>query len=70
MRRKKPPIDHERLYTIKWICMELCICDDTVRKYTRLGLITRIEISSREIYYKGTEVEKLYNIITNNIDNP
>lgn len=69
MRRNKPLIDPEELYSIKQICMELCICDDTVRKYTKSGDITRIEISSREIYYKGSEVEKLFNLITRKPEN-
>ncbi len=66
MIRKKPEIDHERRYGIKEICDMLCICRDTVRKYTKEEVIVPIVITSREIYYLGTEVEILFNAITTN----
>lgn len=64
MIRQKPDIDPERKYSIKEICALLYICDDTIRKYTRLEAITPIRITSREIYYLGSEVLILYDLIT------
>ena len=66
MRRIKPKVICDKRYCIKEVCSLLCICRDTLRKYTQLGQVNSICISSREIYYLGTEVNKLYSIITKN----
>ncbi len=66
MKRKKPYIDPNRRYGIKEVCDMLDICRDTVRKYTKLDIIVPIRVTSREVYYLGSEVEILYNAITNN----
>ncbi len=42
----------------------LSICRDTVRKYTNLDAIVPIRVTSREIYYLGSEVERLYEALT------
>lgn len=64
MRRKRPDVDLDRRYSIKEICDLLCICRDTVTKYTRLGVIVPIVISSREKYYLGSEIIILYEELT------
>lgn len=64
MRRKKPDVDLDRKYCIKEVCDLLNICRDTIRKYTALDMIVPIRITSREIYYLGSEVLALYNILT------
>jgi len=66
MKRKKPDVDPDRRYCIKEVCDLLCICRDTVTKYTHLGIIVPIRISSREIYYLGSEILILFDHITNN----
>lgn len=43
----------------------LDICRQTICKYTKLERITPIRITSREIYYLGSEVLVLYDILTN-----
>lgn len=65
MKRNKPEVDTERRYCIKEVCDLLCICRDTVKKYTNLGVIVPIRISSREIYYLGSEIILLYEHLTN-----
>lgn len=42
----------------------LCICRDTVRKYTNSGVIVPIRISKREIYYLGSEILLLHKELT------
>jgi len=42
----------------------LNICRDTVRKYTELGIIVCIRITSREIYYLGSEILVLHDALT------
>ncbi len=64
MRRKHPNVDPERRYSIKEVCDLLDICRDTVRKYTKAQVIVPIVITSREIYYLGSEVEILFNALT------
>lgn len=64
MTRKKPDVDLDRKYCIKEVCDLLNICRDTIRKYTALDMIVPIRITSREIYYLGSEVLALYNILT------
>lgn len=68
MTRKKPSVELERKYCIKEVCDLLDICRDTVRKYTALGEIVPIRITSREIYYLGSEVLVLYEVLTNKKD--
>ena len=64
MTRPKPDVDLDRRYSVKEICDLLCICRDTVTKYTKLDIIVPIRISSREIYYLGSEVLILWEVIT------
>ncbi len=66
MRRKRPDIDPERRYGIKEVCDMLMISRETVRRYTNAEVIVPVIISRREVYYLGTEVERLYNAITRN----
>lgn len=42
----------------------LNICRDTVRKYTDLEIIVCIRITSREIYYLGSEILVLHDALT------
>ena len=56
MTRPKPDVDLDRRYSVKEICDLLCICRGTVTKYTKLDIIVPIRISSREIYYLGSEL--------------
>lgn len=65
MNRPKPKVIPGKKYTIKWICFEMCICSDTLRKYTNLGVIAPIRISCREIYYLGSEVLILHDYLVN-----
>ena len=65
MKRKKPDVVLDRKYSIKEICDMLDICRQTICKYTKLERITPIRITSREIYYLGSEVLVLYDILTN-----
>lgn len=64
MRRDRPDVIADRRYSIKEICDLLCICRDTVRKYTNNGLIVPIRISKREIYYLGSEILILHKELT------
>ena len=64
MNRPKPDVDLDRRYSVKEICDLLSICRDTVTKYTELDIIVPIRISSREIYYLGSEVLILWEAIT------
>lgn len=64
MRRNKPVVDPDRRYCIKEVCEKLCICRDTVTKYTNLDIIVPIRVSSREIYYLGSEIMILYEYLT------
>lgn len=64
MRRDKPDVEPDRRYSIKEICNLLYICRDTINKYTQMGIIERIEVSSREIYYLGSEILKLHSELT------
>ncbi len=66
MKRKKPDIDPKRRYGIKEVCDMLMISRETVRRYTNAEVIVPVIISRREVYYLGTEVERLYNAITRN----
>lgn len=65
MRRPRPEVDLDRRYSVKEICALLNICRDTVTKYTKFDIIVPIRISSREIYYLGSEVIVLWETITN-----
>lgn len=65
MKRNRPNIDPDRRYCIKEVCDMLSICRDTLRKYTNLDVIMPIRVTSREIYYLGSEVERLYEALTN-----
>ena len=65
MKRVQPTVDPDRRYCIKEVCDLLCICRDTVRKYTANGTIVSIRITSREIYYLGSEILILYEALTN-----
>lgn len=42
----------------------MCICRDTVRKYTANETIVATRVSSREIYYLGSEILILYEELT------
>ena len=53
MIRSKPNIDPQKKY-------ELEICEDTLRKYRDSGLIGCIRITSREIYYLGSDLLALW----------
>ena len=64
MRRDKPHVEPDRKYSVKEICDLLCICRDTVRKYTNSGVIVPIRISKREIYYLGSEILILHKELT------
>lgn len=64
MTRPKPEVDLERKYSVKEICAMLNICRGTVIKYTKTGVIIPIRISSRELYYLGSEVMILWRTIT------
>lgn len=64
MKRPKPSIDPQKLYTVKEICAMLYICPNTLRLYTKKEIVVPIRVSAREIYYKGEEIERLYNAIT------
>lgn len=64
MKRNKPDIDPYRRYNIKEVCDKLSICRDTVRKYTSLGVIVCIRVTSREIYYLGSEIMILWEHLT------
>ncbi|MCH5346225.1 MAG: hypothetical protein J1E63_03905 [Muribaculaceae bacterium] len=65
MKRQKPVVNPQKKYCIKEICDLLCICRDTVRKYTNLDVIVPIRVTSREVYYLGSEVLILYDVLTN-----
>lgn len=65
MIRKKPDVIPNKRYCIKEICDLLCICRDTLRKYTNLDVIVPIRVTSREVYYLGSEVLILYDVLTN-----
>ena len=43
----------------------LNICRDTVRKYTANETIVCIRVTSREIYYLGSEILILHDALTN-----
>ena len=64
MRRPRPEVDLDRRYSVKEICALLNICRDTVTKYTKLDIIVSIRISSREIYYLGSEILILWEALT------
>lgn len=64
MIRQKPEVDPHRRYNIKEVCDLLCIHRDTLTKYTNLDVIVPIRISSREIYYLGSEIILLYEHLT------
>ena len=64
MKRPKPNVDPERKYCIKEVCDMLCICRDTVRKYTANEIIVATRITSREIYYLGSEILILHEALT------
>ena len=64
MIRVCPDVDPDRKYSVKEICGLLCICRDTVRKYTNSGVIVPIRISKREIYYLGSEILILHKELT------
>lgn len=64
MRRPRPEVDLDRRYSVKEICALLNICRDTVTKYTKLDIIVSIRISSREIYYLGSEIIILWEALT------
>lgn len=64
MIRPRPDVDLGRRYSVKEICDILSICRDTVNKYTKLDIIVPIRISSREIYYLGSEVLILWEALT------
>lgn len=64
MIRPKPDVDLDRRYSVKEICDILSICRDTVNKYTKLDIIVPIRISSREIYYLGSEILILWEALT------
>lgn len=64
MRRPRPEVDLDRRYSVKEICALLNICRDTVTKYTKLDIIVPIRISSREIYYLGSEIIILWEALT------
>lgn len=64
MRRPRPEVDLDRRYSVKEICALLSICRDTVTKYTKLDIIVPIRISSREIYYLGSEIIVLWEALT------
>lgn len=68
MIRPKPVVDPDRRYSIKEICMLLSICRDTVKKYTDNGTIVCIRITSREIYYLGSEILILHEALTKKTD--
>lgn len=65
MIRPKPLVDPDRRYSIKEVCDLLSICRDTVKKYTDNETIVCIKITSREIYYLGSEVLILHEALTN-----
>ena len=65
MIRSKPNIDPDKKYNVKEACFELEICEDTLRKYRDSGLITCIRITSREIYYPGSELLSLWESVQN-----
>lgn len=65
MTRPKPEVDPNRRYCIKEVCSLLNICRDTVRKYTDLNIIVCIRVTSREIYYLGSEILILHDALTN-----
>lgn len=60
MIRSKPNIDPQKKYCVKAACYELEICEDTLRKYRDSGLIGCIRITSREIYYLGSDLLALW----------
>lgn len=60
MIRSKPNIDPQKKYCVKVACYELEICEDTLRKYRDSGLIGCIRITSREIYYLGSDLLALW----------
>lgn len=70
MKRKKPQIDPARKYGVKEICDILDICRSTIYNHTRKEEIAPVRVSTREIYYLGTEVDILYNIITSKRNKP
>lgn len=49
---------------MKEFCNKLCICRDTIAKYTKMEVIVPIRISSREIYYLGSEIIRLWEVLT------
>lgn len=65
MKRPKPKVDPDHKYCIKEVCDLLCICRDTVRKYTANETIVATRITSREIYYLGSEILILHDALTN-----
>ncbi len=66
MTRPKPDVDPDRRYCIKEVCDLLNICRDTVRKYTHNETIVCIRVTSREIYYLGSEILILHSVLTKN----
>lgn len=64
MTRPKPDVDPNRKYCIKEVCDILNICRDTVRKYTANETIVCIRVTSREIYYLGSEILILHEVLT------
>lgn len=56
MTNRRPSIDPLAQYSIKEVCDILNISRNTLRKYTDSEDIVCIRITSREIYYKGSEV--------------
>lgn len=65
MKRKKPDVNPDQRYNIKEFCDQLCICRDTIAKYTKLEVIVPIRVSSREMYYLGSEILILWEVLTN-----
>ena len=65
MTRPRPDVDPDRKYCIKEVCDLLCIHRDTLRKYTDNETIVCIRITSREIYYLGSEILILHDALTN-----
>lgn len=68
MNRPVPDVDREKPYSIKEICYKLFISRETIRKYTNLEMIVPIRVTSREVYYLGSEVLVLHSIITKSQD--
>lgn len=63
---RTPNVDPQRRYNIKEFCEQLGVCRDTIRKYTKNGVIVPIVITCREIYYLGSEIMILHEHLTKN----